>query len=505
MNQVRALMGGNYYRNILPDVSRRLRPITSLLRKGVKFAFAPAMEKLVGKILVELATPPILVFPNWDAVADGSLPFHVCGDAFIDGFGVTLEQDHEDGSIKYIAYISRATLDSERHWTPLDLGAGSIVRALKRLRGCLGGTKFRICSDHKALDSICKVGDHNARVQSWLEFLTAVDYTLEYRKGNANGNADFLSRLPEPATEHDRSGSTSLNLIEDGGICPIRVCGLNTPSSSIPGVDLGGLVPRTESTVLGGLLLTSADYCDCRTHWPRMKIDDLSAPSGRFVSRVSASVGTVDRCPGREWALLTADIAFASVFTVPTEVGAGSAEAPAAAAAVVTPTPSRSPTQGADSVETTGTTASAPASPGVPAPPTVKPSPDRISTRTRRCTATAAGTAPPAIDYGFGPVGAPRPSARRVNTPPRVLRPRPAPPTAAAPARAPSSVPTVPIPSDRDRTESMETPPLRLTPLLGDTPSAPANLDALGDAAELQFDDSVARYSHPDWERETAG
>ena len=105
------------------------------------------MEKMVRDTLVELATPPILVFPNWDAVADGSLPFHVCGDAFIDGFGVTLEQDHEDGSIKYIAYISRATLDSERHWTPLDLGAGSIVRALKRLRGCLGGTKFRICSD----------------------------------------------------------------------------------------------------------------------------------------------------------------------------------------------------------------------------------------------------------------------------------------------------------------------------------------------------------------------
>ena len=27
-------------------------------------------------------------------------------------------------------------------------------------------------------------------------------------------------------------------------------------------------------------------------------------------------------------------------------------------------------------------------------------------------------------------------------------------------------------------------------------------LDALGDAAELQFADSVARYSHADWERE---
>ena len=38
-----------------------------------------------------------------------------------------------------------------------------------------------------------------------------------------------------------------------------------------------------------------------------MRIDDLSAPSGRFVARVSASVVTVDRCPGRGRALPAAD------------------------------------------------------------------------------------------------------------------------------------------------------------------------------------------------------
>ena len=62
---------------------------------------------------------------------------------------------------------------------------------------------------------------------------------------------------------------------------------------------LGGLVPCTESAVLGGLLFTSANYCHFRTHGPHTRIDDLSAPSGRFVARVSASVTTVDRCPGR--------------------------------------------------------------------------------------------------------------------------------------------------------------------------------------------------------------
>ena len=99
---------------------------------------------------------------------------------------------------------------------------GSIAWAIKRLRGYLWRIKFRIFSDHKALESMGKVGNHNARVQRWLEFLTAFDYTLEHRKGSANGNADFLSRLPEPATEHDSSGSTSLNPVENGGIYLIR-------------------------------------------------------------------------------------------------------------------------------------------------------------------------------------------------------------------------------------------------------------------------------------------
>ena len=229
-------MGGmNYYRNVLPDLSKRLCPINALLRKGVNFASAPAMGKLVRKILGELTTPPVLVFPDGDAVTDGTRLFHVYCDACIDWFGSAPEQEQTDGSIKPIAYISRANLDSKRHWTPLDVEAGSIVWALKRPRGYLRGTKFRIFSDHKALEKIGKVGNHTARVQRWLEFLTAFDYTFEYRKGSANGNADFLSRLPEPATEHDRNGSTSLTPVEDGGMShPTIGVALSGPKSPCP-------------------------------------------------------------------------------------------------------------------------------------------------------------------------------------------------------------------------------------------------------------------------------
>ena len=128
------------------------------------------------------------------------------------------------------------------------------------------------------------------RVQRWLEFLTVFDYTLENPKGNAIGNADFLTRLPKPVTEHDRSGSSSLTPVEDGGIFLMRACGLRTRSSPPPGVALSGLVPLPESTVLGGLPFVSSDFRDFRAHGPRMRIDDLSAPSGRFVPCVSAAV-----------------------------------------------------------------------------------------------------------------------------------------------------------------------------------------------------------------------
>ena len=98
-----------------------------------------------------------------------------------------------------IACISRATLDSET-LDPARLGSWQHVWATKRFQGYLWGTKPCNCSAHKALESTGKVRDHNESVQRLLEFLTVFDYTLEYRKGSANGNFELLSRLPELAT-----------------------------------------------------------------------------------------------------------------------------------------------------------------------------------------------------------------------------------------------------------------------------------------------------------------
>ena len=123
--------------------------------------------------------------------------------------------------------------------------------------------------------------------------------------------------MPEPTTKHDRSGSSRLNPVDDESIYLVRACGLLTPSTSVPGIGLGGVVPQPGSAVLGAPLLTSTDYRDVRAHGPRMRIDDLSVSTGRFVARGSAFVGTGDDCLGRAPLWPAADATFIPVFALP--------------------------------------------------------------------------------------------------------------------------------------------------------------------------------------------
>ena len=105
----------------------RIRPITALLKKSAAFDFTSRMEDTVPALLAELTAPTVLVFPDWDAVIDTSRPFRLHCDTSTAGLGATFEQEQPDGSIRPIVYISRATLDNEKNWTPMKLEAGCVV------------------------------------------------------------------------------------------------------------------------------------------------------------------------------------------------------------------------------------------------------------------------------------------------------------------------------------------------------------------------------------------
>ena len=135
----------------------------------------------------------------------------------------------------------------------MELEAGCVVWSIRRLRRYLFGVYFLVFTDHQCLQQICKIGETKPRIQRWMEFLSAYNFRLSYRRGQENANADFLSRLPLPPIDEDVSGASALTDPDDLGVYLIRACGLTTPSCPVPGVGLGGLAPSPDIPVLGGL------------------------------------------------------------------------------------------------------------------------------------------------------------------------------------------------------------------------------------------------------------
>ena len=294
IKQLRSLLGGHsYYRKFLPNMARHIRLITALLEKGVAFDFTFAMEDTFRALLAELAAPPILVFPDWDAVIDTSRPFRLHCDASTAGLGATLEQEQPDGSIRPLVYISRATLDKEQNRTLMELEAGCVVWSIRRLRRYLFGVYFLVFTDHQSLQLICKIEETKPRIQRWIEFLSAYNFRLSYRQGQKNADADSLSRLPLPPIDEDISDASALTDPNDLGVYLIRACGFTTPAFPVPGVSLGGLTPSPchapdavlgrltplpDSPVLGGLHLTIDDF---RTHRAPMPSTHMTASPRR--------------------------------------------------------------------------------------------------------------------------------------------------------------------------------------------------------------------------------
>ena len=71
----------------------------------------------------------------------------------------------------------------------------AIVELLKHFRGLLHGAKFRICTDHKALEYIMGQRNLSPRQHRWMDVLNEFDFSIHYIPGETNVLADALSRI----------------------------------------------------------------------------------------------------------------------------------------------------------------------------------------------------------------------------------------------------------------------------------------------------------------------
>jgi hypothetical protein len=144
VHQVRSFLGlAGYYRRLIPDFSKIVKPITSLLKNVTKFNWSPRCNEAFEQLKVLLTTAPVLAQPDIEK------PFDVYYDASGSGLRCVLMQEGQ-----VIAYALRQLCRHEEHYPTHDLELAAVVHALKKWRHYLLGNICHIYTDHKSLKYI---------------------------------------------------------------------------------------------------------------------------------------------------------------------------------------------------------------------------------------------------------------------------------------------------------------------------------------------------------------
>ena len=189
VKQVRSFVGKcNYYRELIPNYAQLAKPLYELLKFANKFEWRAQEQTAFDTLKRILSTYPIVCHPNYD------YPFKVQTDASDDGIGAILTQTIE-GQERIIRCTSRVLQPFEQKWCPREKEGLAVIYGCEVFRPYLLHTKFIIETDHESLSYLLNAKSP-ARLVRWSLKLAEFDFTVQYRKGSNNGNADALSRLP---------------------------------------------------------------------------------------------------------------------------------------------------------------------------------------------------------------------------------------------------------------------------------------------------------------------
>ena len=185
----------NYYAKFLPDLATRLAPLYKLLKQDEPWHWSNEQETAFQDVKTSLLSPQIL------AHFDDTKPIIMACDASPFGVGAILSHILADGSEHPVAYASRSLSPAERNYSHLDKEALAIIFGIGKFHQYICGRKFTLYTDHKPLIHIFNESKSvpamaSARLQRWALTLSAYTYTIKYKSGKQQGNADALSRFP---------------------------------------------------------------------------------------------------------------------------------------------------------------------------------------------------------------------------------------------------------------------------------------------------------------------
>ena len=177
-----------YYRKFVPRFADISRPLTTLMKKDVKFEWTSACQKSFELLKEALCGESVLKY------TDTSKPYTLYTDASKYGWAGVLTQPHTmtiDGKSTTtdhpVAFVSGLFRGSQLNWAALTKEAFAIYMSVKKLLFYLTDAQILLRSDLK--------NTLNSKVNNWAMELEAFNIQFDYIKGSNNILVDTLSRL----------------------------------------------------------------------------------------------------------------------------------------------------------------------------------------------------------------------------------------------------------------------------------------------------------------------
>jgi len=190
VKEVRRFLGlASYYRRYILHFADISKPLNSLTQKDVPFKWSNECAHAFNELKSKLITAPILSYPQFHQNAS---QFVLQTDASAAGLGAVLEQD---GHV--IAYASRTLNKAEQQYSVIQKECLAAVYAMKQFRHYLLGRPFTLVTDHAPLQWL-SAQKMEGLLCRWALSMQEYTFTIQYRSGSQNVNADALSRRDSP-------------------------------------------------------------------------------------------------------------------------------------------------------------------------------------------------------------------------------------------------------------------------------------------------------------------
>ena len=210
---IRQFLGlAGYYRRFIKEYADHSYFLTESTKKSApeRVVWSDVMFSEFSYLKNVLCAVPSLTLPT---VQD---TFLLQTDASGLGIGAVLSVVRQDVELP-VAYYSRKLKDREQRYSATELEGLAVVAAVQHFDVYLITHPFVVETDHRALVFLNSSRHTNGRLARWALALQPYSFSLRYRAGPQNLNADALSRCFEDVEPSLDSTSLDSRLSEEGG------------------------------------------------------------------------------------------------------------------------------------------------------------------------------------------------------------------------------------------------------------------------------------------------